>query len=384
LEQRTKRALVLVGDAFGGRGGIALYARYLLKALCDYPSMERVVAIPRRVVYQLEEMPQNLDFRVKAAGGLRQYFYACLETVFTERRFDLIICGHLHLLPFARLLQIYYRCPMLPVIYGIEAWSPTAHRSVNLLCRQLGTFISIRHLTAQRLIEWAGLNGRPYYYLPNCIEESAYGIRPKRQDLVERYHLRGRTVIATAGRLDSNENERNKGFDEILESLPELIQRIPNLSYLIIGDGEDSERLARKAKSLGVADQVVFTGYVSDHDKADHYRLADVFAMPGSNPKFDRYPYRFVFLEALACGVPVVGCRLDDPAERSDPDAQLITQVDPENKEEIIEAIEKVLSCKEHKLQPRIQHFSFQSFRDRLHHILSETLCERYATRSFT
>jgi len=160
-----------------------------------------------------------------------------------------------------------------------------------------------------------------------------------------------------------------------LESLPELTKRISNLSYLIIGDGEDGERLAQKAQSLGVADHVVFTGYVPDNDKADHYRLADVFAMPGSNPKFDRYPYRFVFLEALACGVPVVGCRLDDPAERSDPDSQLITQVDPENKEEIIEAIEKVLSCSERKLQPRIRHFFYKSFRDRLHQILSETLC---------
>ena len=39
-------ALVLVGDAFGGRGGIAQYNRHLLRALCEYPDMQRVIAIP--------------------------------------------------------------------------------------------------------------------------------------------------------------------------------------------------------------------------------------------------------------------------------------------------------------------------------------------------
>jgi len=47
----------------------------------------------------------------------------------------------------------------------------------------------------------------------------------------------------TGGRLD----ERNKGFDEVLEVLPELRKRIQNLVYLIMGDGKDEERLAEKA-----------------------------------------------------------------------------------------------------------------------------------------
>ena len=49
---------------------------------------------------------------------------------------------------------------------------------------------------------------------------------------------------------------------------------------------------------------------IAEADKADYFRLADVFAMPGRGEGFG-----FVFLEALACGVPAVGSRLDGSRE---------------------------------------------------------------------
>jgi glycosyltransferase involved in cell wall biosynthesis len=170
----------------------------------------------------------------------------------------------------------------------------------------------------------------------------------------------------TAGRLD----ERRKGFDEIIEVLPELRKRISGLAYLIVGDGPDMERLIRKSEGLGVRDLVVFTGYVPEAEKAGHYRLADVFAMPGSDKEFDSYPYRFVFLEALACGVPVVGCRLEDEREANDPVAsKLIIQVDPNSKEEIIQGILNALP-RSGRVPPELTDFYFPSFSKKVHRII--------------
>jgi phosphatidyl-myo-inositol dimannoside synthase len=370
------RALVLANDAYGGRGGIALYCRHLIQALCVLPSMERVVAIPKKIFYPMENLPPNLIYKVEASENNGRYIRACLTLPFSEPCFDVIVCGHLHLLPVARVLQLYYQCPVVPVVYGIDAWNPTPHVLVNHLATKLESFIAIRRLTAERLVAWAGLKSGNYHYLPNCIDERHYGIRPKRSDLIERYNLQGKTVIATAGRLDSHPNEHNKGFDEILDILAELKKRIPNIMYLIIGDGNDKDRLAQKARALDVGSHVVFTGYIAEHEKPDHYRLADVFAMPGSNPNFDRYPYRFVFLEALACGVPVVGCNLEDPLERNDPDASLIIQVDPKDKEDIIRGIQIALSRKEKRLQPAIEKFYFRAFQENLIKILNKLLAE--------
>ena len=93
------------------------------------------------------------------------------------------------------------------------------------------------------------------------------------------------------------QNEQQKGLDEMLEVLPELLAEDENLTYLIAGDGDDKRRLERKAASLGLGKHVVFAGRVPEAEKADHYRLADVFVMPGRQEGFG-----FVFLEAMASG----------------------------------------------------------------------------------
>lgn len=369
----SRRVVALVTDAFGGRGGIAAYNRQLLKALCRHPDVDEVVALPRCVTYELEEMPDNLRFDTSAAGGKLRYAGAVATLAGRIGSSDLVVCGHLHLLPFARLLGLRFRCPVLPVVYGNEAWRPTTHASVNYLCRHITSFVSIRKLTADRLKHWALIPDARFHHLPNCIDVASYGAGPKRPDLVAKLGLRGRTVIMTAGRMEST--EKNKGFDEVIESLPLLVPDLPGVVYLIMGDGDDRSRLEAKARTLGVAERVVFTGYVSEAEKADHYRLADVVAMPGSDPLHDRYPYRFAFLEPLACGVPVVGSMLEDACERDDPDVrQLITQVDPGDTADIKRGILEALANRGRGASPVLSKFTYEAFEQSTRAILADVM----------
>jgi glycosyltransferase involved in cell wall biosynthesis len=372
MARGARKALVLVTDAYGGRGGIALYCRNVLRALCEDLSIVRVIAIPRKVFYDIEDVPDKLDYRTDGARGKLKFLVTCLRVAITERRIDLIICAHIHLLPVARILGFFYRCPVLSIVYGLEAWEPTPRRLVNYLCKHITSFISIRKWTAERFIAWTGNRAATYSYLPNCIDLASYGIQAPRKDLIARYKLESKKVLMTAGRLDAGA-DLNKGFDEILEVLPELLRHVPSLVYLVMGDGEDKPRLQEKARQLGVAQAVIFTGYVAEAGKADHYRLADVFAMPGSHPKFDRYLYRFVFLEALACGLPVVGSRPEHTSDTSEQEANLIIQVDPTNKDEIISAILMALATSR-QIRDELKSFNYETFRSRFHAIIDETL----------
>ena len=372
---RTRRAIALVSDAYGGRGGIALYNRNFLKALCSFPGMDEVLAVPRSVTYDLEKMPGNLIYITTAVGSKLKYLMQCVRLTLFGKPVDLIICGHLHLLPFAYLLKLCHRCPVVPITYGVEAWTPTSHQIVNLLCSRLNAFISIRKLTAHRLMQWASIEKAQFFHLPNCIDESQYGVALKREDLLKRFGLKGKKIVMTAGRMDSIGFDRRKGFDEVLEVLPDLRKQIPDVIYLIIGDGDDKARLKKKAEELGVADIVKFSGYIKDSEKADFYRLADVLAMPGSNPIFDRYPFRLVFLEALACGVPVVGSMLEDKTEVNDSDANaLIIQVDPNDKQSIIDGVLKGLSQSERQVPAALRNYFFENFEKKLHSLITEIL----------
>ena len=113
-----------------------------------------------------------------------------------------------------------------------------------------------------------------------------------------------------------------------------------------------------------------FIGYIEEEDKPKYIRLADVYAMPGSSNIFDRYPFRFVFLEALACGVPVVGSELTDLDEKQDEDAaKLIIQVNPNNKNSIIQGICKGMK-KTKSINTNLNNYEYEKFENKLHNYL--------------
>ena len=81
------------------------------------------------------------------------------------------------------------------------------------------------------------------------------------------------------------------------------------MKYVVIGRGDDQPRLAQLAADLGVADRVIFAGFVPDEALIDHYRLADVYVMPSKEG------FGIVYLEAMACGVPVIAGDDDGSAD---------------------------------------------------------------------
>jgi phosphatidyl-myo-inositol dimannoside synthase len=168
--------------------------------------------------------------------------------------------------------------------------------------------------------------------------------------------------------------ERYKGIDEVLEVMPALIGKEPALSYLVAGDGDDRKRLEAKAHALGVRDHVVFAGFVKECEKADHYRLADVFAMPGRGEGFGG-----VFLEALACGVPVVGSALDGSREALR-DGELGELVDPTDSASVLNGIWRAMQ-KPIAIQPGLAYFCWPAFTGRLKAAMDSVLLEGKATQ---
>ncbi len=212
--------------------------------------------------------------------------------------------------------------------------------------------------THERMSAWEPVPREAYLQVPNAIHPARDGMAPRRPDLQQRHWLNdGEEVIMTLDR--PPDAERYKGLDEVLEAMPTLLQRRPRLKYLVCGEGNDRPRLMAKARSLGIADAVVFTGMIDECDKADYFRLADAFAMPGRGEGFG-----FVFLEALACGVPVVGSKLDGSQEALR-DGLLGELVDPGNATSVIESIERALS--QPKLIPEgLTYFAWPQFQERL------------------
>jgi phosphatidylinositol alpha-1,6-mannosyltransferase len=360
------RILFLAMDAFGGLGGIAQYNRDFLQALGADPRVAEVVALPRRLAWPPEALPPKLTYITAGAGSRLGYIRTVIKVLGARPRFDIICCGHLKLLPLGGLARLRTGAPMLLMIYGVDAWEPQTGPLARYLLSRVDFLLSISEITRERFMAWSHMSPKKTFILPNAVRPEDYGVQEKSRQLAERYGLEGKTVLMTLGRLAAE--EKYKGFDEIMDLLPSLAQEIPDIAYLIVGDGDDKPRLEAKARALGVADRVRFAGFVPEAEKADHYRLADAFVMPGRGEGFG-----FVFLEALACGVPAVGSKLDGSREALRGGA-LGRLVDPGNPAEIKAAILEVLKRPRGVIPPGLEYFSYENFARRTHEILGQVM----------
>jgi len=111
-----------------------------------------------------------------------------------------------------------------------------------------------------------------------------------------------------------------KGFHRVIEILPALLERFPRLHYLVIGgpspEGDIGERLRAQAAALGLDQRVRLLGPVQPADLHVPLSAADVFVLATSNEGWAN-----VFLEAMACGLPVVTTRVGGNAEVVSDDA---------------------------------------------------------------
>lgn len=105
-----------------------------------------------------------------------------------------------------------------------------------------------------------------------------------------------------------------KGFHRVIECLPNLCQQFPGLRYLIVGgagpEGDWSQQLRQKVAELGLESHVIFLGPMLSQDLKVPLSAADVFVLATRNEGWAN-----VFLEAMACGLPVVTTDVGGNAE---------------------------------------------------------------------
>jgi len=115
--------------------------------------------------------------------------------------------------------------------------------------------------------------------------------------------LDGRPVVVCVSRLMPR-----KGQDVLIRALPVVQRDVPDAALLLVGGGPSKRRLEALASSYGAGSSVVFTGTVPWPELPHYYGAGDVFAMPCRSRLggVDVEGLGIVFLEAAACGLPVV------------------------------------------------------------------------------
>jgi len=116
--------------------------------------------------------------------------------------------------------------------------------------------------------------------------------------------LTNKSVIISVGRL-----VHRKGQDKLIASLPAIKAAVPNVHLVLVGVGPRQAYLEKLAVKFRVADCVTFIGRINYAELPKYICVGDIFAMPSRSRFFglEVEGLGIVYLEASACGLPVVG-----------------------------------------------------------------------------
>ena len=217
-----------------------------------------------------------------------------------------VFCGHINLAPLVQILCVPLGIPYTVLTYGKEVWEPLPNKYQQAL-KQATKILTISRYSRDRCCESNHLDPEKFQLLPCMVDGDKFipGLLPL--DLIEDYNLQRAKVLMTVARLWSG--DPYKGVDVTIRSLPIILQSFSEVKYLIIGQGDDQTRLAKLAQDLGVGEKVIFAGFVPTEDLVKHYQVADAYVMPSQEG------FGIVYLEAMACGLPVLSGDGDGSAD---------------------------------------------------------------------
>lgn len=311
-------------EVFACEGGIQSYVQDLLKAYSAVAAESGAVPSRRADVLILRDSPDCdhslSDRRDPPAKRILNFTYLktqphwwgrirfgmALLTQLLKQRPDRVFCGHINLAPLVRSLCQPLGIRYTVLTYGKEVWTPLA-LPYQAALRHADCVWTISRYSRDLACQANRLDPTAIRLLPCAIDGSVFVPGAKPQHLIDRYGLADAKVLMTVARLWSG--DIYKGVDVTIRALPAIAQIFPDVKYLIIGRGDDRNRLEQLAQELGVGDRVVFAGFVPTAELPDHYRVADAYIMPSQEG------FGIVYLEAMATGIPVLSGDRDGSAD---------------------------------------------------------------------
>ncbi len=359
---------LLFPNIFNFKGGIQVYSRFLLETLQDlYPeaSYEVFLKYDSKFPQNHSFLPQTNFHCLGKFPRWWQSFFLLLQTVIlgTLQRPTLVIATHINYGIACYCLKKLTGTPYWVVIHGLEGWN-IENPLLQRVLQSTDKTIAVSEYTRKRLLKEQPLSPQQVAILPNTFDPTQFRPQPKPAYLQRRYGLTpDQPVILTVTRLGTSATY--KGYEQVLQALVKLRQQIPNLHYLLGGKGDDLPRIHSLVQRLDLTDCVTLTGFIPDEELCDHYNLCDVFALPSRGEGFG-----IVYLEALACGKPVLaGC--GDGAVDPLGQGELGCLVNPNDVAEIAAKLQEILE----KTYPNTLLFS--------PHLLREKTIRRYGVAQF-
>jgi phosphatidyl-myo-inositol dimannoside synthase len=291
IEGKVK-VLALTPDFPPTRGGIQLLVDRVLRYAERLES--RVVTLDSPGAGSFDVGQPFAVRRVPRIARARKASFALLNAVAVHDalkfRPQAVLSGHIVTGPAAWTIAKLVGAQAVQYLHADEVRA--APRMATFALRQAGAVVVVSRHT-ERLARAAGADAERIHRIPP-------GVDPVDDSGADKD---GRPTLLTVARLE----DEYKGHDVVLRALPLIAKEVPDVRWVVLGDGSLRPRLEGLAAKVGVKDHVRFLGDLADDERDRWYRRAHVFVMPSRLPQGGGGEgFGIVYLEAAAHGLPVV------------------------------------------------------------------------------
>ena len=334
---KSKQRLLLVTSEFPPQpGGIGNHAWHLAKSFQENNIDVQVIS-DRRSGEGKEEIDfdENQQFKVIRIPRKKIIFLSYLDRILKSFQFakenDIVLLSGKFSIWIGGLLSLFLNKKYVAVLHGSEVLLPSKlqRKYTDFCLKRFDQLIAVSNYT-KSLVDHLNLDVK---VIPNGFEISEYANKSKSLPLDFTLNL------VTVGNVTPRKGQHN-----IIEALPEITKKYPNVKYHIIGIPTTKDSLIGLAENLKVGKHLVFHGRVSEQEKLNLLKQSTIFMMLSEHTaEGDVEGFGIAILEGNALGLPGIGakdCGIEDAIAHK----QSGILVNNKNKEEIVEAIDMILA----------------------------------------
>ena len=347
------KILILATDIFT-RGGIARYTYTLASSLGRMLGPENVDVLGLFDWGYTGDRPT--DFRLVGMvssqakpGAVSKLHFMSKAATAGFRGYDLVIANHVALAPVAAMMKRFLGTPYWVACHSVEIWWGTSRWRYAAL-KSADLILPVSLYTADIVRKMDGIHGSRVKVLYNAIPNSFAKLLASQEptsSFIAEVKKNCPVVLSVCTLVRGNEF---KGVDTVIRALPSVLKALPDLRYVVVGEGDIRGKLESLAVETGVAGNVTFTGEIPDNELAELYRACDAFVLPSRGQERQGVVggegFGRVYVEAALAGKPVVGSRSGGASE-----ALLHGRtgfvVNPDSRDEVAEALLAILQYPE-------------------------------------
>ncbi|MBQ6409717.1 glycosyltransferase family 4 protein [Candidatus Saccharibacteria bacterium] len=168
---------------------------------------------------------------------------------------------------------------------GMHTGNPLIHEIEQQGLMMADKIIAVSEITKRIVHEKYHIPLNKIDVIYNSLDEDYYKNGYEYDDSIHKYTTslkkQGYTIVSTVGRFTVQ-----KGLEFFLNAAAKAIATNPKLLFIFAGDGEERNRLISEAATLGISENVVFTGFIRGRKLRDIYTLSDIFVMSSVSEPF--------------------------------------------------------------------------------------------------